>query len=58
MVNYIWLGMIVISIIVAGVQGNIEVVTKAAFEGADTAVKISLSLIAIMTFLAGDYEIG
>lgn len=53
MVNYIWLGMIVISIITAGAQGNIEVITKAAFEGADTAVKVSISLIAIMTFWLG-----
>ncbi|MBM7854671.1 spore maturation protein A [Desulfohalotomaculum tongense] len=53
MVNYIWLGMIVMSIVVAGAQGNIEVITKAAFEGADTAVEVSLSLIAIMTFWLG-----
>ncbi|MBO8137902.1 MAG: spore maturation protein [Desulfotomaculum sp.] len=53
MVNYIWLGMIVISIIVAGAQGDIEVITKAAFEGADTAVKVSISLISIMTFWLG-----
>ncbi|MTI79355.1 MAG: spore maturation protein [Firmicutes bacterium] len=53
MVNYIWLGMMVISIMVAGIQGNIEVITKAAFEGADTAVKVSFSLIAIMTFWLG-----
>ncbi|WP_031515212.1 nucleoside recognition domain-containing protein [Desulfofalx alkaliphila] len=53
MINYIWLGMIVISILVAGAQGNIEVITKAAFEGAEAAVKVSLSLIAIMTFWLG-----
>lgn len=53
MVNYIWLGMIIIGIIVAGVQGNIDVITKAAFEGADAAVKVSISLIAIMTFWLG-----
>jgi spore maturation protein A len=53
MVNYIWLAMIVVSIITAGAQGNIDVITKAAFEGADTAVKVSLSLIAIMTFWLG-----
>lgn len=53
LVNYIWLGMLVFSILVAGAQGNIELVTKAAFEGADIAVKISLSLIAIMTFWLG-----
>ncbi len=53
MVNYIWLIMIAMSIIVAGIQGNIEAVTKAAFEGADAAVKVSISLISVMTFWLG-----
>lgn len=53
MVNYIWLAMMVVSIITAGAQGNIDVITKAAFEGADTAVKVSISLIAIMTLWLG-----
>ena len=45
--------MIVMSVIVAGSEGNIEAVTKAAFEGADTAVKVSISLISVMTFWLG-----
>lgn len=53
MVNYVWLGMIVFGIIVAAVNGNIEVVTMAALEGANNAVKISISLIAIITFWLG-----
>ncbi|MEW6423973.1 MAG: nucleoside recognition domain-containing protein [Bacillota bacterium] len=53
MVNYIWLGMIVFSILVAGANGRIEVITRAALEGADNAVKISLSLIAIIAFWLG-----
>ncbi|AEF94870.1 nucleoside recognition domain protein [Desulfotomaculum nigrificans CO-1-SRB] len=53
MVNYVWLGMIVFGIIVAGVQGHIEVVTRAALDGAQVAVKTSLSLIAIITFWLG-----
>ena len=53
MVNYVWLGMIVFGIIVAAVNGNIEVITKAALEGANNAVKISISLIAIITFWLG-----
>lgn len=53
MVNYVWLGMIVFGIIVAAVNGNIEVVTKAALDGANNAVKISISLIAIITFWLG-----
>lgn len=53
MVNYVWLGMMVFGILVAGAQGHIEVVTKAALDGAQVAVKTSLSLIAIITFWLG-----
>ena len=53
MVNIIWLVMIVVGILVAGHNGNIEVVTKAAFEGAQTGVTTSLNLIAIITFWLG-----
>jgi len=53
MINYIWFAMICSGIIVAAYQGRVEAVTKAALEGADTAVKISLNLIAIITFWLG-----
>lgn len=53
MVNFVWFGMIIFGILVAAVNGNIEVVTKAALDGADNAVKISISLIAIITFWLG-----
>ncbi|OPY58907.1 MAG: Spore maturation protein A [Pelotomaculum sp. PtaU1.Bin035] len=53
MVNLVWLGMIVMGILVSGVKGNIEVVTKVALDSANDAVKISISLIAIMTFWLG-----
>ncbi|MEW6063640.1 nucleoside recognition protein [Desulforamulus profundi] len=53
MVNYVWLGMMVFGILVAAAQGHIEVVTKAALDGAQVAVKTSLSLIAIITFWLG-----
>jgi len=53
MVNIIWLIMVVFGIIVAASNGNIEVVTKAALNGANDAVKISISLIAIITFWLG-----
>lgn len=53
MVNYIWLGMMVIGILVAGWNGHIEVVTKAALEGAQIGVQTALDLIAIITFWLG-----
>ncbi|MBF7082031.1 spore maturation protein [Desulfallas sp. Bu1-1] len=53
MVNYIWLGMIVVGVLVAAVNGNVELVTKAALEGAQFAVQTSIDLIAIITFWLG-----
>ncbi len=53
MVNYIWLGMMTIGVLVAGFNGHIEVVTKAALEGAQIGVQTSLDLIAIITFWLG-----
>ncbi|WP_066640001.1 nucleoside recognition domain-containing protein [Desulfolucanica intricata] len=53
MVNIIWLIMITLGIIVAGLNGNIEVVTKAALDGAQAGVTTSLNLIAIITFWLG-----
>jgi len=52
-VNLVWLGMIVLGILAAGARGNIEIVTKAALDSANDAVKISIGLIAIMTFWLG-----
>ncbi len=53
MVNYIWLGMMVIGVLVAAVNGHVEVVTKAALEGAQVAVQTAIDLIAIITFWLG-----
>ncbi|MHB8158050.1 MAG: nucleoside recognition domain-containing protein [Desulfocucumaceae bacterium] len=53
MVNIIWLGMIVLGILAAAASGRIDVVTQAAIEGAGSAVKISMGLIAIITFWLG-----
>ncbi|KFD40785.1 spore maturation protein, partial [Peptococcaceae bacterium SCADC1_2_3] len=37
MVNFIWLALIVLGVIVAGTSGKIEIVTLAALEGANNA---------------------
>lgn len=57
-VNYVWLSLILIGVITAGCQGQIEVVTKAALEGAQTAVKAAFGLIAIMAFWLGIMQIA
>ncbi|WP_027363401.1 nucleoside recognition domain-containing protein [Desulfotruncus alcoholivorax] len=53
MVNYIWFGMIAIGVLVAAFNGHIEVVTKAALDGAQFAVQTSIDLVAIITFWLG-----
>lgn len=58
MVNIIWVGMLLIGIIVAAINGNIEVVTTAALKGAQTAVDFALALIAIMAFWLGIMKVA
>jgi len=58
MLNYIWLAVMVIAIVVAGITGNIDAVTKQAFKSAETAVEIALSLIGIMTLWLGIMKIA
>lgn len=53
MLNYVWLGLIVIAILMGATTGNIEGVTKQAFDSAESAVKIALGLISIMTLWLG-----
>ncbi|SMF87531.1 spore maturation protein A [Paenibacillus uliginis N3/975] len=53
MINVIWMGMILIGFIFAVVNGNIESVTKAAFDGAQTGVTVSFGLISVLVFWLG-----
>lgn len=58
MVNWIWFFLIIIGIITAAVQGNIDLMNKAAFEGAKTGVTISFGLISILVFWLGIMKIA
>ncbi|SEL85730.1 spore maturation protein A [Paenibacillus sp. cl141a] len=53
MINLIWMGMIVIGFGFAAFNGNIDSVTKAAFDGAQTGVTVSFGLISILVFWLG-----
>ncbi|ATW24094.1 nucleoside recognition domain-containing protein [Candidatus Formimonas warabiya] len=53
MVNIIWLILLLAGILVAGINGRIEVVTEAAFHAAKTGVEISIEIIGIMTLWLG-----
>lgn len=58
MLNYIWLILMVIALIVGAINGRIEQVTEAAFEYADTSVKIAIDLIGIMALWLGIMNIA
>ena len=58
MLNYIWFGMIFISVVIGTITGNIEAVTEAAITMARTAVEIAISLIGIMAMWLGTMKIA
>jgi spore maturation protein A len=58
MVNWIWLFFIVAGFAVAAFQGNIEAVTKATFDGAETGVTVCFGLISILVFWLGMMRIA
>lgn len=53
MMNYIWVGLVVIAVVGGAVTGTMEAVLNNIFDFAQTAVDISLGLIGIMTFFCG-----
>lgn len=58
MVNVIWMGMIVVSVIFGAANGRMEQVAEAAFGGAQTGVTVCLGLISILVFWMGLMRIG
>ncbi|GLX69032.1 nucleoside recognition domain-containing protein [Paenibacillus glycanilyticus] len=58
MVNWIWLFFIVVSVVVGAINGRIDAVTQAAFDGAKSGVTISFGLISIMVFWLGMMRIA
>ncbi|MGD6815704.1 nucleoside recognition domain-containing protein [Metabacillus sp. 84] len=58
MVNYIWVGMIIIGIVFALFNGTMEQVNAAIFKGARDAVTISFGLISVLVFWLGLMKIA
>lgn len=56
--NYIWGGLIIISIIFGGLTGRIDAVLESLFDSVQTAVKVAFSLIGIMAFWLGIVKIA
>lgn len=53
MINWIWLGLITLGVIVAAFTGRMKELTDAAFDAAKTAVTLSIGLIGIMALWLG-----
>ena len=53
MLNWIWLGMVLAAVLIAGSTGRMEAITTGAVKGAETAVTIAIGLIGIMTVWMG-----
>ena len=58
MVNWIWVLLILISVIVGLINGRMDDITQAAFDGAKSGVTISFGLISIMVFWLGMMKIA
>lgn len=58
MINYIWAGMLIIGFIVGAITGNLDKVTAAAIDNAETGVSLSLGLIGVMALWLGLMKIA
>lgn len=58
MVNIIWMSMLIIGIIFAAINGNMDAVNEAVFKGAQDAVTICIGLISILVFWLGLMKIA
>jgi len=58
MINYIWAGMLIIGFIAGAATGNLEAVTKAAIDNAQSAFEMSLGLIGVMSLWLGLMKIA
>ena len=58
MLNYIWLAMIILAVVIGGINGKIQDVTKAAIDSAGTAVTMAIGLIGIMALWLGIMKIA
>lgn len=58
MLNYVWLGLMIIALVVGAVNGRLGEVTEAAFDMAETSVEIALGLIGIMALWLGIMKIA
>ncbi|AIG26164.1 spore maturation protein [Brevibacillus laterosporus] len=58
MLNIIWLLLIIVSVIVAAVNGRMEMISQSIFEGAKTGVTVCFGLLSVLIFWMGIMKIA
>jgi hypothetical protein len=58
MLNYIWLTMVIVAVVLGGINGKIEEVTKSAMDAATGAVTIAIGLVGVMALWLGIVKIA
>jgi spore maturation protein A len=58
MLNYIWLSMIILAVVLGGINGKIEDVTESAIDSAGGAVTIAIGLIGVMALWLGVMKVA
>ncbi|MBP1597745.1 MAG: nucleoside recognition protein [Acidobacteria bacterium] len=58
MLNYIWLGLVIVAVVLGGINGKIEAVTKGAIDAAGSSVTIAIGLIGVMALWLGIMKIA
>jgi spore maturation protein A len=58
MMNYIWLTLIILAIVLGGINGKIENVTKSAIDAAGNSIVIAIGLIGVMALWLGIVKIA
>jgi spore maturation protein A len=58
MMNYIWLSIVILAIVLGGINGKIENVTKSAIDAASGAVTIAIGLVGVMALWLGIMKIA
>jgi spore maturation protein A len=58
MLNYIWLALVIVAVVLGGINGKIENVTKAAIDSAGNSVSIAIGLIGVMALWLGIMKIA
>jgi spore maturation protein A len=58
MLNYIWLSLIILAVVLGGINGKIEEVTKSAIDAASNSVTLAIGLIGVMALWMGIMKIA